>query len=345
MGLVLLGVAWPVMGAVRMVELQGEPGAIGAQYAKELGNEIRLLQEQYLKKWFVDPQMRRQALGAAFLFRAQMLPEHKAELLALSEGTGVDAGDLMLGNCFLDLMPMTACSTITLAASAAPDGVARFGRNLDFPAMDVADKHSVLLIVRPKGRYAFAAVSWPGLLGVLSGMNEHGLALANMEVTRKGGSPQAMPYTLLYRTVLEQCRTVEEAVTLLRATPRQTANNLMLMDAAGSRAVVEITPQQVVVRRGEGTGPLISTNHQRGEGGEAAGRCRRYDALRSAAVAQAGRIDVAALQRMLDGVNQGALTLQSMIFEPANRVIHLAVGSEATKKPYERIELGGYFRR
>ena len=53
----------------------------------------------------------------------------------------------------------------------------------------------------------------------------------------------AMPYALLYRTVLERCKTVEEAIALLETTPRQTANNLMLMDATGNRAVVEITPE------------------------------------------------------------------------------------------------------
>ena len=54
-----------------------------------------------------------------------------------------------------------------------------------------------------------------------------------------------MPYTLLYRSVLEQCRTIDEAIAFLRNTPRQTANNLMLMDATGNRAVVEITPDNL----------------------------------------------------------------------------------------------------
>ena len=53
------------------------------------------------------------------------------------------------------------------------------------------------------------------MIGVLSGMNEHGLTLANMEVDRPRRLPVAMPYTLLYRTVLERCRTVDEAIALL----------------------------------------------------------------------------------------------------------------------------------
>ena len=115
---------------------------------------------------------------------------------------------------------MTACSTVTLPASASPDGVARFGRNLDFPSFDLADTQTVVQIYRPDdGRNAFMAVGWPGMAGVLSGMNEHGLTLANMEVRRPSRLPSAMPYILLYRTVLERCTTVEEAIALLQKTP------------------------------------------------------------------------------------------------------------------------------
>jgi hypothetical protein len=37
------------------------------------------------------------------------------------------------------------------------------------------------------------------------------------------------------------------------------------------------------------------------------------------------------------------MTLQSMVFEPANRVLYLAVGTEATTQPYHRLDLGPYF--
>src|SRR5207253_2804759 len=115
------------------------------------------------------------------------------------------------------------------------------------------------------------SVAWPGMIGVLSGMNEHGLTLANMEVDRNRRLPVAMPYTLLYRSVLEHCKTVEQAIAFLKSTPRQTANNLMLMDATGDRAVLEITPDAVVVRRAPDSAPLISTNHHRGTDLDTAG--------------------------------------------------------------------------
>jgi predicted choloylglycine hydrolase len=249
----------------------------------------------------------------------------------------------MLGQCFLDLMPMIACSTIALPAEASPDRVARMGRNLDFPTLGIADKRSVLLIYHPTDRFAFAAVSWPGMIGVFSGMNEHGLTLANMEVTRAPRVPAAMPYSMLYRTILEECRDVEEAIALLQKTPIQTANNLMLMDAAGNRAVVELTPEKIVARRGKDGAALISTNHQRGEDQDEPGLCRRYDRLHDEAAQQFGRIDADVIEGMLSEVSQGNMTMQSMVFEPANRVIWLSTGARAAHGKFEKIELAPYF--
>jgi predicted choloylglycine hydrolase len=332
---------------LRVIEVRGTGEEIGTAHGQQLSASIKTLHEQYLKKFIKSDVQRFIALAAAQKFEAQLLPEHRDEIAALAKGSGLDPREAMLGQCFLDLTAMVACSTITLPGEASPDGVARFGRNLDFPSLDVADKYSTLFVYRPQGRYAFASVAWPGMIGVLSGMNEHGLSIANMEVNRPPRLPQAMPYTLLYRAVLEQCRTTEEAVALLEKTPRQTSNNLMIMDAAGHRAVAEISPDGVVVRRGESEPPsaLISTNHRRKQEPETPGRCGRYDYLRRSSQLHFGRIDPERLKSMLATVSQDQSTLQSMIFEPGNRVLHLSVGSDAARGTFQRIDLKPYFVR
>src|SRR5947207_1933704 len=183
------------------------------------------------------------------------------------------------------------------------------------------------------------------MIGVLSGMNEHGLCLANMEVTRPARLPMAMPYTLLYRTVLEQCKTVDEAIELLTKTPRQTANNLMLMDASGGRAVIELRPESIAVRRGVDHAALISTNHQRGDDQDSPGKCDRYDKLHDISRAHYGQIDVPQIESMLREASQGNFTMQSMIFEPANRVIYLSTGKDAARRTYTKIDLAEHFKK
>lgn len=328
---------------VPIVVLQGSSAELGEQHGRQLSTVIHTLHDQYLMSFLPGQTQRLIATAAARLFELQMPPALVTEVHALAKGSGITDGDMMLGQCFLDLSEMVACSTVTLPASASPDHVARFGRNLDFPSLNVADKYTTLFIVKPNdGRYAFASVGWPGLIGVLSGMNEHGLCLANMEVTRQPRLPRAMPYVMLYRTVLERCRTVEEAVALLRKTPIQTANNLMLMDESGDRAVVELTPQSVHVRRGQRGVALFSTNHQRDQDQDTPGFCRRYDYMRRTTAERFGDVDEPAIEQMLAHVGDET-TLQSMVFEPTNRVLYLSAGTDAAHRQFSRLDLRKYW--
>jgi hypothetical protein len=43
---------------------------------------------------------------------------------------------------------------------------------------------------------------------------------------------------------------------------------------------------------------------------------------------------------MLTTAAQGDMTLQSMIFEPSDRVLYLATGKDAAANPYSRLDVG-----
>jgi predicted choloylglycine hydrolase len=327
---------------VPIVELRGNSAELGAEHGQRLHDTIRTLHDGYLKRYLRSDLERFLALKAADVYRGRIGPAYQEELGGLARACGIEEREAMLAQCFLDITGMVACSTVSLPGDAAPDHVARFGRNLDFPSFNIADRYTIVFVYHSNDKYAFASVGWPGMIGVLSGMNEHGLTIANMEVTRPPRLPQALPYTLLYRKVLEECRTTEEALDLLRRTPRQTSNNLMIMDAAGNRAVAEISPDGVTVRRPDEYG-LVSTNHRRGDDNCTTGRCDRYDSLRAASEHDFGRIDVPKLESMLADASQGKSTLQSMVFEPSNRVIYLSARQDAARGTFHRLDLKAYF--
>src|SRR4051812_1074924 len=133
---------------IKIVEVRGDGAAMGKAHGEALHDEIQAL-SKYLNSFFKNDKDRKQALLASFMFRNQIAPQHQAEILGVAKASGMDSGEVMLANCFLDLSAMAACSTITLSSKAAPDGVARFGRNLDFPGFGIADKASVVLIFHP----------------------------------------------------------------------------------------------------------------------------------------------------------------------------------------------------
>jgi isopenicillin-N N-acyltransferase like protein len=343
----------PASCPVPIIELRGDGAAMGKAYGSQMRDTIRLLDRDYLDRalnsigsLLYASLTREVVLARAAKFQPLLRPEHLEELRALSATAGFDLRKALLANSMADLIGGEGCSTITLPASASTDGVARFGRNMDYVSLGVLDGHSILLIAHPKDRYAFASVTWPGLVGVMTGMNEHGLSLGCMSVVSSPyRKPDAMPNALLYRCVLEHCRTVDEAIAFLEKTPRQTVHTLMLMDASGDRVVTELTPEKVTVRRAPETAALVSTNHHRGTDLDTPGHCKRFDYLHDAARRQFGQLSEPTIEELLTGAAQGDSTLQSVVFEPANRVLYLAAGTGAPNHGFARIDLKPYFRR
>src|SRR4051794_38613897 len=128
-----------------IVTMSGDGEALGTAQGARLGSTIHDLHEKYFQRYFRNDLQRLLALTAADRFESYLSPEYDAEVKALAKGSNVDSRQMMLAQCFLDLSAATACSTITLPADAAPDGIARFGRNLDFPSFNIADKANVVL--------------------------------------------------------------------------------------------------------------------------------------------------------------------------------------------------------
>ena len=64
--------------------------------------------------------------------------------------------------------------------------------------------------------------------------------------------------TTLLQEVLEQCATVDEAVAHLSSRPLAGGALIMLADATGAIAAVELAPDEIAVRRGDS---LVHTNH------------------------------------------------------------------------------------
>lgn len=83
----------------------------------------------------------------------------------------------------------------------------------------------------------------------------------------------------------------------------------------------------------------MATNHHREDGGEP-DACTRYECLTADAARDWGRLDRTLLQKLLARTGQGDLTLQSMIFEPADRRLLLAVGTRAARRDFHLLDLG-----
>lgn len=274
-------------------------------------------------------------------------PDHRRELEAVAKAAGQDRDLLVFANTLLDVKKIGGCSTLVAEPARSATGKLLFGRNLDWPPFGPLAEFPLVVVCKPTGKHAFASVTWPGLVGVLSGMNDAGLCLAVDEIyAAADGSPMfdplGVPAILAFRRVLEECTTVAEAEKLLRSLHRTIHVALTVCDPQHG-AVFEITSKILAVRRPV-DGINICTNHFRSKELGTFSPCRRYECLEKCRVQpKLSREDVV---RKLHEANQGTHTLQTMVFEPADRRLHLAYGpGPASALPLHELELGLLFTR
>jgi hypothetical protein len=344
-------------GAGELRYVQGVPVLTVRGTPAEMGEQLGVLAVKNapdiegLHKNFLDDTDQTARYPLILAMCSRLLPNfpahHRAEMDAVVKAAGSDAGRHLFANTVADLSSGMGCSTVVVEPARSATGAPVFGRNFDwFPTKGIQE-HTLVVVYRGQGKRAFAAVTVSPIEGVLSGMNDAGLCLTINEIHLRRSKDKAAfnwsgtPMLLSFRRVLEECKTVAEAEKLLRDLPRTTSYCLTLCDTTGG-AVFETTPKTLAVRPPE-NGVCCCTNHFRTDELSVGNKCWRFDKLAPLYTLES-KLGVADVFARLDEVNQGKATLQSMVFEPRARVLHLAYGDgPATKRPPVRLELGKLF--
>jgi hypothetical protein len=282
------------------------------------------------------------------VFASHFPPGNLEEIDAAAKSSGWPREFLSFANTALDIRQIFHCSALIVEAPRSTMGAPMLGRNLDWPSVAKLEQYSVVVVYRPVGKRAFASVTWPGILGCTSGMNDAGLAVAMLDarMEKEGAAnfnPLGTPTLLLIRRVLEECSSVEEAAQLIRTAERAAPLNLAVCDRKRG-AVIEITPKTVAERKSVG-GVAICTNHFRTADLWSSTECWRYELLEKS-IHGGEKLSTADVAKRLDDVNQGEMTLQTMIFEPASLKLHLAFGDPpATQKAMSEVELSAFLQK
>jgi hypothetical protein len=161
--------------------------------------------------------------------------------------------------------PLIGCTTFVLGPGATEDGHMLLARAFDFEGADFADKDKAIFFVREEGMIPFASVAWPGLVGVMSGMNAEGVAV--VVHGGRAGEPQAegIPVVFSLREVLSKARSTSEAVSILKD-QRVMVSHIVTVADGKSAAIVERAPNQPahVRDRFEDADRVGVTNHFEG---------------------------------------------------------------------------------
>lgn len=98
-------------------------------------------------------------------------------------GTDISADDILLGNAIVDVYNMFGCSSITSWGESTQDNTELNGelvitRHMDWANLPVLKRNYLIVVHKPseEDEQKWASISFAGLMGTLSGINENGTA-------------------------------------------------------------------------------------------------------------------------------------------------------------------------
>ena len=228
-----------LINGTRVLFLKGTPEEMGRQHGTLLKKEIRNLADRILYgvgvgssfekgRWFFGEIESAQQRLAPFMDQ-----RYFREMDALASAAKLSREEVRLANFFPGLFH---CSGFALFGRATEGGRLYHGRVLDYLRGFGLEQNAVVMVFQPDQGNAWVSVSYAGMIGTVTAMNEKQVAIGEMG-GRGEGRWDGKPMAELLREVMEKADTLDEAVAILRKGPRTCEYYYVVSDAKTKRAV------------------------------------------------------------------------------------------------------------
>ncbi len=166
-----------------------------------------------------------------------------------------------IGHALQDLA-LVGCSSFAAWGDHTADGKLIIGRNFDFYAGDDFAKNKIIAFVAPDEGHKFMSVTWGGMIGVVSGMNDQGLTVTINAGKSKFPLMAKTPISLVTREILQYASTIEEAIAIAKKREVFVSESIFVGSAKDKKAaLIEVSPHNFGVYEVENGNQLVCSNH------------------------------------------------------------------------------------
>jgi hypothetical protein len=166
-----------------------------------------------------------------------------------------------IGHAMQDLM-VVGCTSLAVWNENTEDGDLLIGRNFDFYVGDDFAKNKLVEFVEPAEGIPYLSVSWPGMIGVVSGMNKEGITVTINAGKSKIPLTAKTPISLVTREILQFAKTIDEAIAIAKKRKVFVSESILVGSANDKNAIIiEVSPDKFGVYQVENTNRIFCTNH------------------------------------------------------------------------------------
>ncbi|MBZ4035833.1 C45 family peptidase [Flavobacterium sp. 17A] len=170
-----------------------------------------------------------------------------------------------IGHALQDLA-LVGCSSFAAWDEKSEDGNLILARNFDFYVNDAFAENKIIAFIKPKEGNPFMMVTWPGMIGAVSGMNLEGLTVTINASKSKIPLVAKTPISILTREILQHAKNLDEAIAIAKNRKVFVSESIMVGSAHDNKAIlIEVSPNKMDVYDVLNTDQLICSNHFQGE--------------------------------------------------------------------------------
>ena len=165
-----------------------------------------------------------------------------------------------IGHALQD-MNMVGCTSFSVWNQQSVDSSLIIGRNFDFYVGDKFAEDKIICFYNPEKGYKFMMVSWGGMIGAVSGMNEKGLTVTINASRSDLPDGAKTPISLVTREILQYAKNIREADSIAGKHEIFVSEAIMIGSLEDNRtAIIEKSPSKTGLFSSN-TDFIICSNH------------------------------------------------------------------------------------